>query len=84
MSDVMPLDGWDHVELWVGNAKQSAPLVPARARFHADRLRRPRDRCPGSGVVPARAGRDQARRHVRSDRRLGDRALRVQTRRRCP
>ena len=24
MSDVMPLDGWDHVELWVGNAKQSA------------------------------------------------------------
>ena len=20
----MPLDGWDHVELWVGNAKQSA------------------------------------------------------------
>jgi 4-hydroxyphenylpyruvate dioxygenase len=24
MSDFMPLDGWDHVELWVGNAKQSA------------------------------------------------------------
>ena len=22
--DFMPLDGWDHVELWVGNAKQSA------------------------------------------------------------
>ena len=20
----MPFDGWDHVELWVGNAKQSA------------------------------------------------------------
>ena len=20
----MPIDGWDHVELWVGNAKQSA------------------------------------------------------------
>ena len=20
----MPLEGWDHVELWVGNAKQSA------------------------------------------------------------
>ena len=20
----MPLDGWDHVELWVGNAKQAA------------------------------------------------------------
>ena len=24
MTDFMPLDGWDHVELWVGNAKQSA------------------------------------------------------------
>jgi 4-hydroxyphenylpyruvate dioxygenase len=24
MRDLMPLDGWDHVELWVGNAKQSA------------------------------------------------------------
>jgi 4-hydroxyphenylpyruvate dioxygenase len=23
-SDFMPLEGWDHVELWVGNAKQSA------------------------------------------------------------
>jgi 4-hydroxyphenylpyruvate dioxygenase len=23
-SDFMPLDGWDHIELWVGNAKQSA------------------------------------------------------------
>jgi 4-hydroxyphenylpyruvate dioxygenase len=24
MSDFMPIDGWDHVELWVGNAKQAA------------------------------------------------------------
>ena len=23
-SDHMPLDGWDHIELWVGNAKQAA------------------------------------------------------------
>jgi 4-hydroxyphenylpyruvate dioxygenase len=23
-SDFMPLDGWDHLELWVGNAKQAA------------------------------------------------------------
>ena len=22
--DFMPLDGWDHLELWVGNAKQAA------------------------------------------------------------
>jgi 4-hydroxyphenylpyruvate dioxygenase len=24
MTDTMPLEGWDHVELWVGNAKQAA------------------------------------------------------------
>src|SRR6201993_3978281 len=23
-NDFMPIDGWDHVELWVGNAKQAA------------------------------------------------------------
>ena len=23
-ADFMPLDGWDHIELWVGNAKQAA------------------------------------------------------------
>src|SRR5436305_12583367 len=23
-NDFMPLEGWDHIELWVGNAKQSA------------------------------------------------------------
>jgi len=22
--DAMPLEGWDHVELWVGNARQAA------------------------------------------------------------
>ena len=24
--DFMPLDGWDHVEIWVGNAKQAAVI----------------------------------------------------------
>ena len=24
MSDFMPIEGWDHLELWVGNAKQAA------------------------------------------------------------
>jgi 4-hydroxyphenylpyruvate dioxygenase len=24
MTDLMPLEGWDHIELWVGNAKQAA------------------------------------------------------------
>ena len=22
--DFMPIDGWDHLEVWVGNAKQAA------------------------------------------------------------
>ena len=22
--DFMPIDGWDHIEIWVGNAKQAA------------------------------------------------------------
>ena len=22
--DFMPIDGWDHLEIWVGNAKQAA------------------------------------------------------------
>ena len=22
--DFMPIEGWDHIELWVGNAKQAA------------------------------------------------------------
>ena len=30
----MPLDGWDHVELWVGNAKQAAYYYEHAFGFH--------------------------------------------------
>ena len=33
-SDFMPLDGWDHVELWVGNAKQAAHYYETAFGFH--------------------------------------------------
>jgi 4-hydroxyphenylpyruvate dioxygenase len=32
--DFMPLDGWDHVELWVGNAKQAAFFYEQAYGFH--------------------------------------------------
>jgi 4-hydroxyphenylpyruvate dioxygenase len=32
--DFMPLDGWDHVELWVGNAKQAAYFYEYAFGFH--------------------------------------------------
>ncbi len=33
-ADFMPLDGWDHVELWVGNAKQAAFYYEHALGFH--------------------------------------------------
>lgn len=33
-TDFMPLDGWDHVELWVGNAKQAAYYYEHAFGFH--------------------------------------------------
>ena len=38
-TDFMPIDGWDHVELWVGNAKQAAYFYE-----HAFGFTRPRTR----------------------------------------
>jgi len=31
----MPLEGWDHVELWVGNAKQAAYFYERALGFRA-------------------------------------------------
>ena len=44
--DFLPLNGIDHVEFWVGNARQASALLPGPVGLHADRLRRPRDRHP--------------------------------------
>jgi 4-hydroxyphenylpyruvate dioxygenase len=44
-NDFMPLDGWDHVELWVGNAKQAAYFYE-----HAFGFRRAAYAGPETGV----------------------------------
>ena len=37
----MPLQGWDHVELWVGNAKQAAYYYEQAFGFTRTAARRP-------------------------------------------
>ena len=57
----MPLQGWDHVELWVGNAKQAAYYYEQAFGFTAPRTRarrpasRPRFLRPRAGRHPLRA-----------------------------
>ncbi len=34
MTDFMPIEGWDHLELWVGNAKQAAYFYEHAFGFH--------------------------------------------------
>ena len=34
MTDFMPIEGWDHLELWVGNAKQAAYYYEHAFGFH--------------------------------------------------
>ena len=43
--DFMPIDGWDHIELWVGNAKQAAYFYE-----HAFGFRRTAYAGPETGV----------------------------------
>ena len=69
----MPLDGWDHVELWVGNAKQAAYFYEHAFGFRADGLRRPRDGHSRPRLLRAGAGRHPLRADERAPPRLRDR-----------
>ena len=53
--DPFPVTGWDAVVWVVGNATQTAQLLPLRVRDGAGRLRRPRDRRQGPQGVRAEA-----------------------------
>ena len=80
--DFMPLDGWDHVELWVGQREAGGVLLRARVRLPPHRVRGAGDRRARSRELRARAERDPPRRHERAAPRPRDRRLRVQARRR--
>ena len=82
-TDFMPLDGWDHLELWVGNAKQAAFWYEHALGFDRVAYAGPGDRCPRPRLVRARAGRDPARAHERAAQRQRDRPVRRQARRRA-
>ena len=80
--DFMPIEGWDHVELWVGNAKQAAHFYEHGVRLHAGGVRGPGDGRARPRVLRPRAEPHPARRHERASRRQRDRALRARARRR--
>ncbi len=72
-ADFMPLDGWDHVELWVGNAKQAAYFYEHAFGFTRTAYAGPetgmRDRASyvaPAGRHPPRADERPARRTARS------------------
>ena len=43
--DFMPIDGWDHLELWVGNAKQAAYFYENAYGFTRTAYAAPRREC---------------------------------------
>ena len=59
--DFMPLEGWDHLELWVGNAKQAAYFYEHALGFTRTAYAGPETGVRDRASLRARAGRDPAR-----------------------
>ena len=59
----MPIKGWDHLEFWVGNAKQAAYYYERAFGFHRIGLRGPGDRRPRPRFLRAAAERHPPRAH---------------------
>ena len=78
----MPIKGWDHLELYVGNAKQAAYFYERAFGLHAHRLRGARDGHARPRFVRPRPERHPARAHERPSPGQRDHPLRVLTRRR--
>ena len=53
--------GWDHIELWVGNARQAAQFLSSAFGFRVTVVRRAGDGRRRSCVVRPRAGRHPVR-----------------------
>ena len=54
--DFMPIDGWDHLEIWVGNAKQAAYFYENAFGFTRTAYAGPETGVRDRAVVRARAG----------------------------
>ena len=80
--DFLPLNGVDHVEFWVGNAKQAAHYFRALWGFTPDRLRGPRDRHARPLQLRHAPERHHDRRHRRAQPGRRDRGARPPPRRR--
>ena len=76
-ADFMPIDGWDHVELWVGNAKQAAYFYEHAFGFTPHRLRGPGDRRPRPRLATCSSRATSASCSRRAARRPRDRASRA-------
>ena len=72
-ADDLPIQAIDHVEFYVGNAKQAAHFYRTTLRLPPRRLRRPRDQGPRPRLLRPRAGRDPLRVHLRPRSRLRNR-----------
>ena len=66
----MPLDGWDHVELWVGNAKQAAYYYEHAFGFHRTAYAGPETGVRDRASLRPRAGRHSPRGDERAAARL--------------
>ena len=80
--DFMPLNGIDHVELYVGNALQAAYFYAHAFGFKRVAYARPGDRHARPRLPRAPAGPHPARPHRRASLRLADRRPPAQARRR--
>ena len=74
--DYMPLDGWDHIELWVGNAKQAAYWYEHAFGFTRTAYAGPETGVRDRASYVLEQGEIRLVRHERPPRRQRDRPLR--------
>ena len=83
-ADFLPIDGIDHVEFWVGNARQASAYYRALWGFTPGRVQRPRDEGPRPGQLRHGPERHPLRVHGAADAGRRDRRARPRAWRRRP